>query len=409
MFATPEAETSPCRTGEGTRGLHVLDVTDFYSESTSGGVKTYLHAKARALAELGVRHTVIVPGATTETTSLGASRLHSVAARAIPMAPAYRAWLSGSVLQELVRRARPDVVEIGSPFLVPRLLGPTLAALGIPRVGFYHADVVRTFAEPYVPHRAAAPIRVVARCLARRLVRTVYRRFDATVASSSSVAEELQSLGVPRVHTIGLGVDLHQFRPRPEARDPWRKAWNVPDDRAVGIYVGRFCAEKRLDVLLDGHRHLSAERRPVLVLVGGGPLESRIRERARHQEGLLVLPYERDRDHLARMYAGADFYLAPGPGETFGLSIGEGLASGLPVLCVARGAGPDRLVGSDVGETYRHGHPASAAQAMIRLVARLDAGLSAAARHHAERTLDWRHTFERLVDLYGHLARSPTG
>lgn len=396
MDATREWSGSP---------LHVLDVTDFYSESASGGVKTYLEAKARGLAALGVKHTVVVPGAASGTTSMGPSALHTIAARPLPIAPAYRAWLSGASLRAVVERERPDVVEVGSPFLVPRLLRRTLERMGVPTVGFYHADVVRTFAEPYVPSSCAAPLRVVARCAARHFVRRVYRGFDVTVSASPSVAEELVSLGVPRVHYVSLGVDLDLFRPRRSEDSAWRSAWGVEDQaRQVGLYVGRFCAEKRLDVVLDGHARLPAATRPTLVLVGGGPLEASLLERARRQDGLRILPYESDRDRLARMYAAADFYLAAGPGETFGLSIGEALASGLPVLCVGRGAGPDRLEGSDCGEIYAHGRPASAAEAMARLVARLGPELRASARSHAERTLSWNHTFRRLTELYLSLA-----
>lgn len=387
------------------RPLHVLDVTDFYSETASGGVKTYLEAKAHALAALGVKHTVVVPGAVSGTTSMGPSRVHTIAARPIPMAPAYRAWLSGAPLRSVVERERPDVVEVGSPFLVPRMLGPTLERMGVPTVGFYHADVVRTFAEPYVPSPWAAPLRVLARCAARHFVRRVYGGFDVTVAASRSVAEELVSLGVPRVRSVSLGVDLDLFRPRPSERSEWRPVWGMEGPaRPVGLYVGRFCAEKRLDVLLDGHAQLPVAIRPTLVLVGGGPLEATLHERARRQEGLRVMPYESDRGRLARMYAAADFYLASGPGETFGLSIGEALASGLPVLCVGRGAGPDRLEGSDCGETYAHGRPASAADAMAHLVARLGPELRASARSHAEQTLSWDHTFQRLTELYLSLA-----
>lgn len=387
------------------RPLHVLDITDFYSETASGGVKTYLGAKAHALATLGVRHTVVVPGATSEITSMGPTRVHTIAARPLPMAPAYRAWLSGAPLRAVVERERPDVVEVGSPFLVPHLLGRTLERMGVPTVGFYHADVVRTFAEPYVPSPWAAPLRVAARCAARHLIRRVYRGFDVTVAASRSVTEELVSLGVPRVHSVSLGVDLEMFRPRPMERHAWRSTWDVQEPtRPVGLYVGRLCAEKRLDVALDGHARLPAATRPTLVLVGGGPLETTLKERARHQDGLRIMPYEDDRERLARMYAAADFYLAPGPGETFGLSIGEALASGLPVLCVGRGAGPDRLEGSGCGEVYTHGQPQSAADAMVRLAARLGAELRASSRSHAERTLSWDHTFRQLIELYLSLA-----
>ena len=107
---------------------------------------------------------------------------------------------------------------------------------------------------------------------------------------------------------------------------------------------------------------------------------------------------------LYRTYNAADYYVAPGPGETFGLSIGEALACGLPVLCVGRGAGPDRIDGSGAGELYRHGDPADVARGLKAMNRHLTPEARARARAHAENTLDWSVTFDRLLALYGRLA-----
>jgi alpha-1,6-mannosyltransferase len=236
-------------------------------------------------------------------------------------------------------------------------------------------------------------------------VSRVYSAFDVTVASSPSVARELRALGVPRVRHVSLGVDLETFRPAGEEELPGREAMGIPDDgRPVGIYAGRFCAEKRLDVLLDGHALLPVESRPHLLLVGGGPHRDRLERLARERPRVHLHPYVQDREHLARLYAASDFYAAPGPGETFGLSIAEAMACGLPVLVVDRGAAPDRVGDSGCGEPYTHGRPGSCARAMATLVDRLSPDLRQRARAHAEVTYGWAATFDRLVELYRELA-----
>jgi len=397
------AESPPDRARTDTP-LRVLDITDFYSDTVSGGVKTYLHAKSAHLERLGVEHTLVVPGERDEIQALGATRVHRVRGWTLPMSRAYRVMLSVDRLRAILRAERPHIVEVGSPFLVPHLLARALRLHPVPTVGFYHADVVRTFAEPYVPSRWAAPLRVLARMSARRLVRRVYRRFDATVAASDSTAEDLGAMGISGVHTVGLGVQLETFRPYPQAeRIDWR-THGVPDGVPVAFYAGRFCAEKRLDVILQGHALLPEEERPHLVLVGGGPHRKRHEELARRREGLTVLPYMDDRATLARHYASADFYLATGPGETFGLSIAEAMACGLPVVAVDRAAAPDRVAGSGVGVLYEHGRPVSAAAALRRMTRRIRDGQGEAlrrqARRHAEAHFDWAGTFASLLDLY---------
>jgi len=399
--ATPDG---PARDGP----LKVLDITDFYSEGASGGVKVYLREKAGALAAAGIAHVLVVPGEEDAVEKEGDTRIYRVRGPEVIVSPDYRVITSVRAVERVLRRERPDVIEVGSPFIVPRLVRRAVDRIEGWRpatIGFYHADVVRTFAEPYVPHRIAAPIRVVARMVARRLVRRVYGRLDLTVAASASVAAELRDLGVPRVEHVSLGVDLDTFRPRDAAEIGDRAELGLPpSDRPLGVFIGRFCAEKRLDVILDGHARLDPADRPRLLFVGDGPLAARMHEIAAARPDVHLMPYVADRDILGRLYAAADFYLAVGPGETFGLSIAEGIASGLPVVAVNRGAAPDRVAGADIAELYTHGDPDSAAGALRRMARRAasdrQGDLCRSARAHAEREYDWSRTFARLVALY---------
>lgn len=404
MSPTALAERPVSAAPRRSRPLRVLDITSFYSETASGGVKTYLHGKARYLAEQGVSHAVVVPGNENRVEVVDGSRFHRVAGPRVWNSRAYRTLLSVESITRILEAEAPDVVEVGSPFFAPWLLRRATHDRPPPTLGFYHADVVRTFAEPYVPHRLAAPVRVVARMAARRLVRDVYSRFDLTVAASRSVAEELRSFGIPRVSLVSLGVDLETFRLRDGEEAATRAELGARDQRPVGLYVGRFAPEKRLDVVLDGHARIQEALRPHLVLVGDGPLRPALAERVRHQAGLTLLPYQTSREALARIYGAADFYLAAGPGETFGLSIAEGLASGLAVVTVDRGAAPDRVAGAGVAEMYAHGDPESATGALRRILPRLTPALRLRARAHAEASFDWTTTFRTLLGHYEQLA-----
>ena len=404
------AATAPRATG-GQRAspsgeLSVVDITSFFSESASGGVRTYLTAKARALARPGVRHTIVVPGKSTGMEDWEGATLATIRSPAFPFAPAYRQLVDWRALADVLDAVNPSVIEVGSPFADPFLV--RLALRGrppVPLVGFYHADLVRTFAEPFVDHAVLSPLRVLLRNGARWSIPKIYNRFDATVCASDAVARELRDLGVRDVHQIPLGVDLETFRPLEGANGhPQLPRNGAP----LALYVGRLCPEKRLDVLLDGHALLPDEDKPDLFLVGDGNIRNGIVGRAGDGGRVHLLPYVSDREELVRMYNAADFYVAPGPGETFGLSIGEAMACGLPVLCVNRGAGPDRIEGSGVGELYRHGDPAAVARGMKAMRRHLSSESRGRARDHAERTLDWSATFDRLLALYNQLV-DPAG
>ena len=423
-FQTVNVAPNPLFSNGGRRAsesgdLSVVDVTSFFSETASGGVRTYLTAKARALSRPGIRHTIVVPGAKTEFEEWEGGTLARIGSPVFPLAPAYRQLVDWRALRDVIEMVDPSVIEVGGPFTDPILVRLALDGRRVPVVGFYHADLVRTFAEPFVDHAVLSPLRVILRMAARRMIRSIYNRFDATVCASSSMFAELRGLGVKNVHEVPLGVDLETFRPLDREdggslshhadRDTARHhgdARPLParDKAPIALYVGRICPEKRLDVLLDGHAMLPRAEQPNLFLVGDGNIRDSMAARARDGGRVTLLPYVSDREELVRVYNAADYYVAPGPGETFGLSIGEAMACGLPVLCVGRGAGPDRVEGSGASELYRHGDPADVARGMRAMRRHLGPQARMRARTHAERTLDWSVTFDRLLALYTRLA-----
>ena len=381
--------------------IRVLDITKFYS-GVSGGVKTYLDAKIRDFASREITHTLVIPDAETATSQVGRTRIYRLQGPTIPFARDYRLIVSGRALEEILRRERPDVIEVGSPFLVPWLVRWAARERPVRIIGFYHADLIRTYAEPLTRgvRSLATPLATAA---ARVYSRAAYGRLDVTLTASESVASELRAIGLRQVRVIPFGVDLDEFTPSlrgPELREQLGVEPGVP----VALYVGRLCEEKRLNVVLEAHRRLPLETRPHLVFVGDGPQRAALEREARRRPRFDLLPYQSSRRSLARLYASADLYLAPGPGETFGLSIAEALASGLPVVAVASGAAPDRLQGSPCGRLYRRDDAAACAAAIQSILPALGDELRAAARSHAEANFDWTRTFDLLCELYRELA-----
>jgi alpha-1,6-mannosyltransferase len=112
------------------------------------------------------------------------------------------------------------------------------------------------------------------------------------------------------------------------------------------IYVGRLDIEKRPDVVVDAFRKLPESLGAQLVLLGEGPLRQDI---AAHGDPRIHMPgYVRNRADLSRWLASADIYASAMADETFGISIIEAQASGLPVVGVAAGAMIDRVT-KDIG------------------------------------------------------------
>src|SRR3989442_6380243 len=66
-------------------GMRICDLTTLYIDGGAGGVNTYLHEKARFLADVGgAEHSIIVPAARSERRNLFGSTVHAVRSPRLP-------------------------------------------------------------------------------------------------------------------------------------------------------------------------------------------------------------------------------------------------------------------------------------------------------------------------------------
>jgi glycosyltransferase involved in cell wall biosynthesis len=146
--------------------------------------------------------------------------------------------------------------------------------------------------------------------------------------------EAIHRHGVTHTGIWSRGVDPAVFSPSHRSA-AYREALGVGPDDLLVTYIGRVAREKNLNLLLDAWEMLEGERGGAqLVLVGRGPLEDEIRRReigGVHVTGLL------QGEVLSAAYASADLFAFPSATETFGNSLLEAMASGLPSLVAGAG------------------------------------------------------------------------
>lgn len=197
--------------------------------------------------------------------------------------------------------------------------------------------------------------------LAKRvLARFLLRRADSIRAQSERVATEVRKLGVRAPVTI-LPVYVDVARVTGVPRAPTQHS------QKTILWVGRFETEK------DPLRAISVLRQvradgvdAVLVMLGSGSLEGELRKAAHN------LPVEFPGWQQPAAYlAVADIVLSTSPYESYGASIVEALAAGVPV--VSRDVGVAREAGATV--TSKEGL-AEAAARVLRSGARGELKLS---------------------------------
>ena len=318
------------------------DLTQSWSD-VGGGVRTYLlHKRRHILESTPHRHLLIVPGNKDEVVEDGRAITVTIASPHVPGSPHYRLMLRNKAVREALERFRPDLVECQDAYNLPwaaiahRKRHPETALVACYMTDFPTVYVERPFSKFLGKSIGGAASRI---CYS--YCGALYRKFDAVFAlSANGGASKLRSLGISQVDVVPLGVEVGEFGP--ERRDPRLRAQlGLKEDQPLLIYVGRLDGEKKPDVVVEAFRKLPRALGAKLVLIGEGPLREEIE--ALGDDRILIPGYMKGRAELARWLASADIYVSGMADETFGVSIVEAQASGLPVVGVAAGAMIDRV------------------------------------------------------------------
>lgn len=371
------------------------DVTQSWSE-VGGGVGTYLRRKREyILSHTPNRHLLIVPGSEDSVVEDGRAITVTIASRPVPTNPRYRLLLRNSAVRAALERFRPDVIECQDAYNLPwAVLGHRRRHPETAVVAGYFTDFPTAYVHRPLKRLVGEGIAGQLRSIAYRYCGHLYRRFDAVYAlSDNGGAAKLRELGVDDVFIVPLGVELEQFSAR--KRDQGlRRSLGVDENEPLLIYLGRLDRERRAQIVVEAFAQLPRSLGARLVLLGEGPVRDAILETG--DERVVAPGYLKDRSELARWLASADIYVSAMADETFGVSVIEAQASGLPVVGVAAGAMLDRVD----SETGRLG-PVDDAQDMASNIVTTwqsdRAAMGRAARAHVEGQFNWDRTFQTLL------------
>ena len=241
-----------------------------------------------------------------------------------------------------------------------------------------------------------------------RLEKALLRRSSLITTVSRAVAEELSEYGVTpeSIAIIGNGVDHEVFHPAPgEAKS-----------EPYVLKVARLAHRKGLfDVVRCAAR--LTERHPEIrfVLVGGGPLESRLRALVSELglcgkvDFLGQLDYQSPA--LVRLYQECSVYMQASHYEGLPGTLLDAMACGRPVVATAIGGHLDAISPGENGVLVPPGDPEALAVAVGDMLE--DRGmrerLGRAARRTVEEGYTWDLVTERVLACYRRALNGPEG
>jgi glycosyltransferase involved in cell wall biosynthesis len=264
-------------------------VTDAWMPQVNGVVRTWTEV-VRQMERKGHRVLVIHPGL-----------FHTVAT---PKYPEIRlAVFARAKVSALLDNFQPDAIHVSTEGPLGLACRAYCSDRNLSFTTSYHTQYPRYLNIYYK----------VPEVVTWNLLERFHRAAAKTLVPTRRVANELQSHGFGNTVVWSRGVDIEVFRPR------GKDALDLP--RPIFLTVSRIAPEKNLEAFLD--LKLPGSK----VVVGDGLARAALQ---RQYPEVHFTGYQHGED-LARFYSAADVFVFPSRTDTFGVTMLEANACGVPV------------------------------------------------------------------------------
>lgn len=227
-------------------------------------------------------------------------------------------------ITQTLDRFAPDLIHAAAPFWLGGQSIAYAAKKGIPSIAVYQTDVAG-YMERY-GLEFAGPI-------LEAITAAIHRPATISLAPTQDGKDFLHKIGIDAVELWGRGVDAELFHPerRTSASVRALRGRFAPDGERIIGYVGRLAPEKQVARLIE----VCGIPNTRVVIVGDGP--DRLELEDRFAGYPVTFTGRLSGEDLADAYAAMDVFVHCGTEETFGQTIQEAHASGLPVIAPSKG------------------------------------------------------------------------
>ncbi|MYU05011.1 glycosyltransferase [Streptomyces sp. SID8366] len=331
--------------------------------------------------------------------------------------------------------SEPGAAEYDATLPFPVVRDPSGKLLPTPRVTRRALEIARRYGCDRVWFGAAAPLAAMAPALrrggiqrmvatthgheiwwartpgARQVLRSIGDHVDAVTYLGEYTRRRIAPALGPRAELARLvpGVDTAAFLPEPGRARQIRERHGIVD-RKIVLCVSRLVRRKGQDMLIRAMPRIrQAVPEAVLVIVGRGPDEHRLRRLARlHADGHVVFAGGLDHASTAAYYSAADVFAMPCrtrkaglEAEGLGIVFLEAAASGLPVVAGDSGGAPDAVVDGVTGTVVDGTDEGAVARAVTGILRDPDkaAAMGESGRAWVASQWSWDVSAQRLAQL----------
>lgn len=213
--------------------------------------------------------------------------------------------------------------------------------------------------------------------------------------------EKVQAVPVSKLQTIPNGVDTQVYSSSKGAKKKARQELGLGNE-FVWLAVGRLVPQKDHENLLDALEQLGTSAFTLLI-VGGGPLEKKLRDRRDQSFFREKIWFCGEHENILPFYQAADGFVMSSEFEGLSVALLEAASTGLPAVVTDVGGNAEVVIDEETGYLVPPGNPAQLAAAMRNV---MDFPpdrwqlFSGAARRHVIETFRFPIVMDKWVNLY---------
>jgi sugar transferase (PEP-CTERM/EpsH1 system associated) len=256
-----------------------------------------------------------------------------------------RDYLLPVKISRIIRNVRPDVVHTRNWGTIDGVAGAKIA--GVKNI--IHGEHGWEASDPRGANNRRKRV--------RKLLSTWISHFVAVSDDLRSWLIDDVGISSAKVTQIINGVDTHRYSPSKERQSIKERLGIMPDYFVIGT-VGRLDPVKDHETLLRAFQCAlirSENRKLVLIIVGTGPLETRLKVLSKELNISENIRFVGQQDDMQSLYQSMDIYVLPSIAEGISNTMLEAMASGLPVVASAVGGSVELIEDGKTGFLFNPG------------------------------------------------------